>query len=317
MRKLILIACVIFLSQLLAAQQESVAIHAVGKAFYYAPQQNKAQTIYPGMRLSLEGRVRVAGGGSIKLLYQGETFTISEGKAFLLRDLEHLSKGSAGLGFFSRFWSFLSRSVEQSKDEKALEENHRRYMEAAHAAVKGFAQQEYAIRTSFLFSGKMSAAPVVFKWSGMPGEGHFRFVLNAQADRSVLVSALVRDSSLSINLMQLALIPGQEYAWQILPADDTLSVPSSSKNIFLYDPPAAAQILEDLLPYHEYQHSTPAEQLLIQAYALENAGFYYEAYRKYAAAATAEKHNLLVRDARAAFLARMDLLEEAKALVKQ
>ena len=317
MRKLLAILTALMLGHLLPAQNEVVVVNVLGKVSYFAPLQKRAQPVYPGQRLALDGRLRGQAGASVKLLYRGQAFTFEGGKMRELRELEQAAKASSRLGFFSRFWEFLYGSVKQSADEKRLEEHHRQYMEAAYAGIKGFAgRQDYPIRSPLLYAGKLSDALVTFQWSGMPPDGAPRFQIRRSGSESALLSASVRDSSFSVHLAQLQLQPATEYIWQILPAEDTATGPRSAATLFTYDPGAAAEVWQELQRYHEYQHSTPVEQALMYAYALEDAGFWYDAAQQYAAASATYARNQLVRDAQAAFLARMDLLQEAQTLIK-
>lgn len=315
MRTLLLLFGILLLSRALAAQGEVVVVHATGKVSYFPPQQSKAEDVYPGLRLELDGSVRCQSGGSVKLLFNGETFSFSDGKMHPLRELEQLAKKSSGMGFFNRFWSFVSGSMKQTKDEKTLEENHRRYMESVYAGVKGFALRQYAIQTNLMYSGNLSDQPVTFTWKGMAPEQTLRFRISRKDDEQVLLSAQVRDSAFSIDLSQLYLEPGTIYHWQVLPVDETATAPRSARTDFTYDPEAAAKALASLLPYPDYQHAPPAHQALMEAYVLEQAGFLYDADRKYAVAARANPRDVLVRETHAAFLARVDRLEEAKALI--
>jgi hypothetical protein len=317
MRKLLVLLTALLLGHWLPAQNEVVVVHVLGEVSYFAPQQKQAQAVYPGQRLALDGSLRGQSGASIKLLYQGQSFTFEGGKKRELRELEQAAKAGSRLGFVSRFWEFLYSSVKQSADEKRLEEHHRQYMEKAYAGIKGFArQQDYPIRSPLLYAGKLSDALVTFQWSGMPPDGAPRFQIRRSGSGTALLSASVRDSTFSVHLAQLQLQPATEYLWQILPAEDTATGPRSAATMFTYDPGAAAEVWQELQRYHEYQHSTPVEQALMYAYALEDAGFWYDAAQQYAETAAAHPRNQLVRDARAAFLARMDLLQEAQALIK-
>jgi hypothetical protein len=315
MRIYLLIICVVLSSRLLPAQNDIIVLHLSGKAFYYPPQESASQAIHPGLRLSVDGKMRCLSGASVKLLYDGETFTVSDGKVRRLSELVQQSKGGSGLNFAGRFWSFLTGSMKETKDEKALEENHRRYMEAAYAGVKGYARQQHAIQSSLLYNGRMSDAPVSFQWSGTDEKQISRFEVTRKSDGKAMASVHVRGNLFQLDFRQLALDPGAAYEWAVLPADETADGPWSAETTFEYAPDGPGKVFSDLKLLKEYKDASPAEQLLMQAYSLENAGFFYDAFEKYSAAATAYPTNLLVRDVRAAFLSRMGMLEEAKAII--
>ncbi len=302
-------------SQVLLAQGEVVAVHVSGKALYFAPGEKSSQNVFPGMRMDVAGSLRCQGGGSVKLLYNGRTLTINDGKLHVLKELEQLSSGP-GLGFMGRFWSFLSSSMKQTKDEKTLEDNHRSYMEAAYAGVKGFATREYAIRISPMFQSKLSNAPVTFHWVIATGNEPTSFLLSRKSDGQEILTAVVQGLSYTADLSQLAIQQGDVCIWRVQSDADSASGAISAPAEFTYDPEGAAKALASLLPDPDYQHAFPVEQLLMQAFSLEQAGFYYDAGQKYAAAVAGHPRNALVRDTHAAFLARMDMLEEAKLVLK-
>ncbi|MBK8702491.1 MAG: hypothetical protein IPN33_01995 [Saprospiraceae bacterium] len=62
------------------AQDDIVVQSVSGKALYYAPQESKAQNVYPGMRLSSNGKIRCQSGATVKLLQNGEIFLIKGSK---------------------------------------------------------------------------------------------------------------------------------------------------------------------------------------------------------------------------------------------
>lgn len=316
MRNLLATICFICICQWVAAQNEITVVHSSGKAQYYAPQQNTPQSIHPGLRLSLDGKVRVQSGTGVKVLYNGVTYTLKSGKLHLLRELEKKADKGTGMGFAGRFWSFLTNSLKQSQNEEVLEDNHRRYMESVHAGVSGFANKKYPIHASLLYSNNLSATAVTFRWSSVKNAPGSRFQISRETDGLVICVIHIRDSTLRLDLSQLALEPNEEYNWVILPAMETSDGPRSEEFTFLFRPEGASKVLDDLRRQPEFNNAGPAEQRLMEAFALEEAGFLYDAFEIYATASSAHPDNLLVRDSRAAFLARMDLLEEARGLLR-
>jgi len=298
-----------------AMTQEDIVVQSIsGKAFYYAPQESKAQNVYPGLRMASNGKVKCQSGASLKLLRNGEMFTIKGNKTYLLSELDQQSKSGSNMGFMGRFSKFLSGSMKETKDDKELEANHRRYMEKAKAGIGGFADNAFPIQSSLLYQGILSAWPVTFRWYGAkPGET-YRFQLNRKADDQVIAMALTRDSVFSLDLSELALDPGTACEWMIV--DDKTGVAKSKKTSFIYDPDAGSRVLAELRDLNDFQNADMAEQDLMRAYLLEQAGLYYDASRTYVAAAQNNPGHVLIRDTQAAFLSRMGLLEDAKRLLR-
>ncbi|MBK8702492.1 MAG: hypothetical protein IPN33_02000 [Saprospiraceae bacterium] len=52
--------------------------------------------------------------------------------------------------------------MKETKNEKELEKNHRRYMEKAKAGIGGFSEKTYPIQSSLLYQGILGALPVHF-----------------------------------------------------------------------------------------------------------------------------------------------------------
>ncbi|MDZ4702572.1 MAG: hypothetical protein SH848_01505 [Saprospiraceae bacterium] len=300
----------------LAMTQDDIVVQSIsGKALYYASQENTEQNVYPGLRMSSSGKVRCQSGATVKLLQNGEIFTLKGSKLYILSELDPQSKSGSNVGFMGRFSKFLSGSMKETKNEKELEKNHRRYMEKAKAGIGGFSEKTYPIQASLLYQGTLGVSSVTFRWSGaMPGEV-CRFQLNRKADGQVIAMALTPDSLFSLDLSQLALDSGAACEWMIV--DDKTGAAKSAKTSFVYDPAAASQVLADLRNLKDFQSATPAEQALMKAYSLEEAGLFYDAAMTYAAAAKTYAGNLLVRDTQAAFLSRMGLLDDAKTLLRR
>jgi hypothetical protein len=204
------------LAQLLAAQADVVIIiHSTGKVWYYAPNQNEPKPIYPGARLEVDGKVRCEANANLKLLYDGKTIQVPGGKTYSLRDLTQQFSGGPNMGFTGRFWAFINGSMKETQDDKTLEENHRKHMESVRAGVKGYARQQYAIRSNLLFSGTLSAVPVTFQWTrGTPGQSYM-FWISSEKDRRMIVQAYTRDTFFQVDLSQLALDPGGSYEWVV------------------------------------------------------------------------------------------------------
>jgi hypothetical protein len=302
-------------SQLAMAQADIVVQSVTGKVVYYAPQESKAQNVYPGMRLSSNGKIRCQSGATIKLLRNGEIFLVKGSKQFALRELDQKSKGGSNVGFMGRFSKFLSGSMKETQNDKELEANHRRYMEKARAGIDGFGSKDFPIQTSLLYSGTLSTPYMEFRWSGAAVGEDNRFQLKRKTDGLVVLTALMRDTSIWLNLAQLALEAGAAYEWQLV--DEKTGGGKSAKTAFIYQPNASDQVLAELRGEKDYKEAGPAEQALMEAFSLEEAGFFYDAALIYTAAAKRYAGNLLVRDTQAAFLSRMGLLEAAKALLKR
>ncbi len=316
--RLLPVILALFFSSWLAAQPEAVIIYLSGKATYLPADQQQAKAVYPGARLPTNGSIRCEGEALLKLLYQGETFIIRDNKVHLLNDLFRQANGGSNIGFLNRFWSFITGSMEETKDEKSLEENHRRFMETVYAGVQGWAKTDFLLKGDRRCSGHLGAQLVHFRWKGMQPNQVLRFRLLQNADENqVLLSAQLKDSVFSLDLAQLALTPNQRYEWEVLSTDDVAASPRSERLAFVYNPEGAADALADLAAFQEYQEASQVEKSLMEAYALERAGFNFQANAAYARLLQTDAANRLVRDMYAAFSARVDDLPTARAMLQE
>ncbi|PSR14025.1 MAG: hypothetical protein DA408_20215 [Bacteroidetes bacterium] len=303
-------------TSLLIGQNEVVVVHAIGNVTYFATPQSAGQMVYPGFRMALPGSLRCETGARVKLLYNQETFLIEDTKMHPLSELAQLSKGGSNLGFTGRFWSFLTGSMSQSKDEKALEENHEHFMEEVYAGIKGFSHKTYPVKTSQLYTGSLGTEPITFRWSDESAWPVLRFSLINDAGSEVLF-ALVQKGAFTLDPKQLAMAPGKAYQWQVTAVNGDAPVAQSAPIVFTYDPVGHEKLMADLSAMAEYQAAEPVEQQLMQAYTLEKAGFNYGAAQCYDQASANNPDNVLLRDVHAAFLSRMDLLDAAKKMLQQ
>lgn len=316
--KVFVIILALSFSAWLTAQPEAVIIYLAGKATYLPADQQQAQAVYPGARLATNGSIRCESEGLLKLLYQGETFIIRDNKVHPLNDLLRQASGGSNIGFLNRFWSFITGSMQETKDEKSLEENHRRFMETVYAGVQGWVKTDFLLKGDRRCSGHLGNEIINFRWKGMLPNQVLRFRLLQNGDENqVLLSAQLKDSVFRLDLSQLALLPKQSYEWEVLSTDDVAASPRSERLPFIYNPEGAANALADLAAFQEYQEASDVEKKLMQAFALERAGFNYQANACYAQLLKTDRDNRLARDTYAAFLIRVDDLPSAQALLKK
>lgn len=301
--------CTIFLLQIGAtAQNEISVLHVSGQMQYFANQASKPVNLYPGMLLSIEGRVRGKGASTAKLVYEGMPIVVSGSK---MRDLEEVVKTAtqtSQMNFTGRFFNFLNESVKEGVTDEKLKKHHRRYMTKSSGGIKGWAKPGYAIRPLLTTTGKLPKANVIFKWRNTPGEGPYTFhLLNEQ--NAWVAQLIVRDTCITLDLDQLALDLDEAYSWSVERGESTKSVPLPFELCPTHP--------EDLELSHEpaYQAAGPAERAYMQLFWLEEERYFYSAYQAYHEMLAAEPHNPLLRRLYATFLARLDMLSEAEAFL--
>lgn len=299
----------------LTAQTNLTVTYTKGKVYYFPPQQNDSRAIYPGLTLLSGGRVRCEQGAKVTLLCKGKTFELTDTKMHFLEEIAKEAGSTSSLSFMGRFWGFLSGSMESTEDEQHLEEHHKKSMENLRAGIKGYASQDFAIQADLLFGGKLSDLEVNFIWT--PSAGLNRcYRLTRQADDGVILTAWTRANALRLNLGDLALEDGGIYEWQIITREGDATAPHSRKMQFVYHPSAATKALAEARGQSAYGTASAVEQQLMEVFALETNEFYYDAYNRYKKLSSDMPEDMLIKRAYAAFLARIDKMEEAKSLLK-
>jgi hypothetical protein len=312
--KTVLLYIFLFACLPLTAQTSLTVTYTSGKVFYYPPQQSSAKTIYPGLTLSSGGRVRCDKGAKVKLLCKGKTFELKDTKTYALSEIAKEAGSTTSLSFIGRFWGFLSGSMESTEDQKHLEEHHKKSMENLRAGIKGYASQDFAIQADLLYCGKLSDKEVNFTWTPTAGLNSC-FRLTNQADDAVILTSWTKANTLRLNLSDLALEDGSVYEWQIITKEGDAAAPHSRKMQFVYHPDAANKALAETRQQSAYETASPVEQQLMEMFALETNEFYYEVKNRYQKLSSEMPEDMLVKRAHAAFLARIDKLEEAKTLL--
>jgi hypothetical protein len=311
-----LIFCLFFCSSQFAfAQNEITVLHTNGKVMYTADGSSKATQIFPGDPVSAKGSIQCQANSSVKLLCKGKTFEFNDTRSHGLTD-EVLKKAGDGssLSFTNRFWNFLTTSMEGSEDEHKLEEHHHESMEKTHAGVKGYATGDFAMGVNVVYIHNFGEGMVQFKWDQIE-TNQYCFVLTRQSDDGEVARIWTSNNSLHLNLEDLPLKNDAAYEWQVFSAEPGKEVPSTPKILFSYQPETLKKTLERTKGLRAYQDASDLEKALMEAFALEEAGFYYSAANAYQHMDSKFEGNMLVRRAKASFLARIDQLDEAKALI--
>lgn len=310
MRTITIAISLLFFHVGLAAQDNVIVLRVSGQAYYYPHYGSKPISMYPGLVLDQTGKVRCKGPSTAKLLHNGTTVLVSGSK---LRDVQELVKASASasqMSFTGRFFNFVTESVKEGESQEKLQKHHRRYMSKTSGGIKGYATKEYAIVPLLLTTGKLPATTVIFKWRNTPGEGPYNFRLFEPKGKQV-AQLFLRDTFVTLDLDQVALNIFAEYEWSVTRGESA----KSAAMPFEVCPDKDKEVLNEIVKDPYFQSADPAEQQLMLAYSLEEERCFYSANNTYAHLLHSDPNNVLLRKMYASFLARMDMLPEANALV--
>jgi hypothetical protein len=273
--------------------------------------------ITPGQTLSREGCVDLPDECMVRLLYNGGVIVLDKKGTTSLADITGGTARSSGIGYMNRFLRYIANAIDHTKDEKQLIENHRAHMETVRAAIKGFGTRDFDIHTNGTMEGNMSTMNITFQWEGKDGEDYL-FTLLRKRDNMDLLRRRVQTPSLSLVPGLVSLDEGETYIWQVsTPKDADRVARHSQPREFVFKANEISDITSMLASQPDYLQGAEHEKTLMYTFALEEAGYRYDAAAMYIAAIDAYPGNLLVRRAAADFFMRMDMLDQARGLLSE
>ena len=308
MRTFIMAICCLFLSFGLSAQNEITVLS--GQVLYYAQTGANPVLKNPGTQFELKGKLRCKGTGSAKLVYKGYYFWVKGTKMRNVQDVVNGAVKNSEMSFSGRFFNFLTESVKEGENPETVKKHHRKYMNKSSGGIKGYTNREYAIPVLLLTSGKLPAANVIFKWRNTAGSGPYTFQLFGSGGKQV-AQVLVRDTFLTLDLDQLSMDIFAEYEWKVTRGE---GVRSASIPIEIC-PDKSKELYAEISQEEDFKSADPTEQQLMLAYSLEEERCFYAANKTYEHLLSMDPSNLLLRKMYATFLARMDMLPEANAIL--
>ena len=312
--RLLLLSLIFFCTLSLNAQGTITPMHVTGKVMHIKSDNETPVKIQPGFPIQAKGKIRCEANSSVKLLYNGKTF-VFKGENTLDLNQEVVQKASAtsSLGLSGRFWNFITSSMEGTEDEKKLEKHHRNAMATTHAGIKGWAIGQFAMGVDLVYTGQFGKGDIQLKW----GEFDTRFytlVLTRQSDNAEIARIRTSSNSCKINLEELDMSNGK-YEWQAFAGDPEKETPSTPVVLFDYQPGGEAELLNRTRNHPAYKDALEIEQALMEAFALEEARYFYSAGNVYNRLSESHGSNMLVRRAHASFTARMGKLELAQSML--
>lgn len=321
MRKQIHFALVLLLwgacSSLLAQSSALTVLYTNSvRGITYSEEGGNDRRVFAGLKLPLEGQLRLTRGTEVRLLYQNKTLTLEGPGLHTMAQLRAHAQTEPSTGFLTRFWSFVSNSIKDTESAEQVEKYHRRYLTNARAGVSGFTARSHAISAPLYLTQALDHAQLAFKWDSVAHPNGYHFTITKETATVPVFSATTSEAQLSVDLSELLLQPSAIYIWQVsaLQADSTRL--ESPMLYFSYEPDAGEHVAE-LMEDEDYQRLTSQEQQLYLLYRLEEDGLRHRAYRRYQQLSKADNPNVaLYQKLFASFLARMDALEEAKSLIE-
>jgi len=281
----------------------------------FSEEGGNEKRVFAGLQLPKEGQLRLKRGTQARLLYHNQTLDLEGPGRYTMTELRQSMQKTPSEGFLSRFWSFVSNSIKETDDAEQVERYHRRYLTNARAGISGFVGQESAINAPRYLTQAMDVPHLAFKWDSVAHPHGYHFSITKETATEPVFSAVTRTEGLTVNLSELMLQPSAIYVWKVNALQADSSELKSGSMYFSYEP-EAEDYVNEIKEDNDFRQLSPQEQELYMLYRLEEGGLLHRAYRQYQQlSADDSRAAYLYRKLFVSFLARMDALEEAKALV--
>lgn len=167
---------------------------------------------------------------------------------------------------------------------------------------------------AILPEGKVLAGVIVFSWSRPAGASAYRVDIQDDNNR-VLHSVTVKDTAVSIDLNPLNLEPGANYYWHV-EATDGPNLGSSPKHFVVASADEQARDIKRASKSNVFNKGGADLKGLMEAAALEETEWYYDAQLKYAALYKQYPKNDMLRMMYGAYWMRAGVEPKAKEVLK-
>ncbi len=309
---LLWITCVAFTLR----AQEALVVYSTNGNVKYSPEPKgwfNFSALKTGTPLSKTGRLKLKAGASVSLLYDEQFATLSEkGKydiASLLQDYGKFREND--------YAEYLQEKVEEANDPYFF------YIEdePGFAANDGPSKPKYeskegdghgdaksALLPITTDGGKVAGESFFVSWAPEPGrEAPARYTFQLTNDQGkVLLEKATTEGSLTVDAGNAGLTAGAFYRWKASASDDAaVGTPLITFEYVAED--AVDKVLADLKENPAYRTAEPAAQLLLEAAALEKAGFQERAGLRFREATERDPGHDLARALYKAFLWRQGL----------
>ncbi|MCB9283503.1 MAG: hypothetical protein H6563_05460 [Lewinellaceae bacterium] len=274
-----------------------------------------------GQTLGLDAVVSLSSGASVHLLYKDQSISLEEAGNYPLKTLA-ADRSKESSSFLRRFFNYVYEGIVNTSGPKQIEKYHEQYLTQSSGGIKGFAGADYGVTITQPVMGNLIPQSMAFEWFSAGDSILYDFqIIDYQTD-GLIFKALLRDTSLVVNLQQLAVEPGRKYywvVWQKRLGETTLGFPladdpyrRSPKMEFVVSGMQVQDLAMDLKATDEYKNADETDRSLMLAQVLEEANYPAQANQVLLGALEKEPGDPLIRKVYAAFLIRQGLWEAAQ-----
>ncbi|MFZ2898731.1 MAG: hypothetical protein WA004_08925 [Saprospiraceae bacterium] len=297
--------------------QSFVVMSVKGNPTFKETASGTSRSLAPTQVLSPDAVVSLSAGSSVRLVYQGQQISLAEAGNYPLKSFASGKKQQSS-SFVGRFFNYIYDGVVNTSGQKNIEEYHKHYITQSSGGIKGFAGGAFGVEILSAVTGSVAPGSALFQWFSSGDSVFYDFQIADYQNDGLVFKALLKDTSLAVDLGQLVLEPGRKYYWFVqlkqlgesslgFALVDDPSLRSPKMEFVLSDQPEQ-QVLQDLESYEEYKTASATERLLMAAQALEENRMIYAAQGAFLEAMEKEPGNPLARRVYGAFLIRQGLL---------
>ena len=315
-----------FLSFFTLFGQESTALvlDFQGKVYLMGAQKKSNKILVKdGQKIDISEKIYLDKNSQVNLLFKNQPFLIDKPGEHVLLSFFNSIDSPKKMRFDQNFWDLVEESL-SIPDSKGITESVLTNAISSSSEGFGFAKKDSQGLLDLAFEGSVGGESIDFKWKKYPSKQPvYHFTINHTSSKNLIFKAVTFDTLFQVDLSTLALIENEDYFWKIEienQVDGELEIPKkvSSSNVPFKYLPGSEQIIDQRLSrIKDYEESTPVKKEWMEAVALEEKGFYYQAYKSYQKLHTTNPDNLLIKKLYAAFLTRRGFITEAKEVLEK
>ena len=315
MRKLWMLLVAVALSAALPAQTgdaDLLVLESSGKVKYFAP-DGSMMRLESGMKIDPEGSLKLCPKAKVQVLQGIEVTTFDEkGRHSLTAELPE-EPATSRFGFGGEFLALVSQTMENTDDPPPPPPTStKKGMGGASddpppppptSTKKGMGGGETS-SYSFPVKGNIVAGTTLFSWASLPQATAYDLQIKPAGSDEPVFTAAPAEHFVEIDLSGKAFKPGTKYIWT---ASGGNGITLGQNEFTLVTEADAAKVLQEMevTSEPEYQAAGEVRQWLWEAYAYEQAGYFYKAWKLYGKAWETDNGNDLIYRMYSAFLFRV------------
>ena len=261
-------------------QPFAVVINTQGEAAYSPDENGNFQPLRSGLVLSREAVIRLQNEATAHVYSNGRSYEV-RGQG--LHQLQGIipAENQVAMGVANEFHVMVRAAADGSGGSTSS------------TGKIGFGKGKHKVQPLQPYQGKVSDELRFFQWRPSPEVRNYRVELLDTSDNKIYDGS-TSESRLAVNPDQLKLQPGQTYRWRVREDGSSETVFDEPSFTFM-EAAERERALEQARSLELYRSDDAVTRSLLEAVALERAGWNYAAYLRYSDLRAQHPDNDLVR----------------------